>query len=94
MTAPPRLTLTPALLCMGCRLCARRCSLGLYSGVVPAVAALKAIYVVRVEHAVCCVQCPLFARKFGNDTETVDAVLDALHECSEHGSNILGACKV
>ena len=34
MTAPPRLTLTPALLCMGCRLCARRCSLGLYSAVV------------------------------------------------------------
>ena len=36
-------------------------------------------------------QCPLFARKFSNSSDTVDAVLDALHSC-ENPVRILQPC--
>lgn len=36
-------------------------------------------------------QCPLFARKFNNSSDTVDAVLEALHSC-EHPLHILQPC--
>ena len=36
-------------------------------------------------------QCPLFARKFSNSSDTVDAVMDALHSC-EQPTHILKPC--
>ena len=34
------------------------------------------------------VQCPLFARKLSNSTETVDTVMDVLHSCEQPASVI------